>query len=500
MKRFYLILLVLSVILIAGCISEQHSGTPASTADALSARADQEYAAANYRTAAEFYRLARENFTAEGNTAKALLARDGTSRSDRMIMEFPYNQTVMRQVLVKAYPDIPAETREAWLKGSDTITITSDGETLYFEDTAANILFHNMTLMKKTLAAGKSTPFYDQLAPFVFAPVNASQVPYGGPVTWLGSEKISVPANELPAKGTLKIWLPMPIESGSQTSVTIVSIEPAQYLKSTTGTNGDIGIAYLEVPLEEVNGSFMNVTAVYRFTQHEQRFIIDPVKVLPYNTSSPAYRKFTSSSPNIAVTPEIRAKAKEIVGNETNPYLQAQKIYWYIVDTLPYSHVPHTKLSTQGTPESEYVFTTGLGDCGTQSTYFAALCRALGIPARTTGGYQLVPGSAGTHFWAEYYLEGYGWIPVDVTVAEAADWSYNANDEERHQFKAYYFGSLDPYRYIIQNDADQPLTPDPGNAVLIRSVFQTPAAVCDTCPDDAELLLARHFTAEADQV
>ncbi|MEN6395842.1 MAG: transglutaminase domain-containing protein [Methanoregula sp.] len=500
MKRLFLILLVIATLLIAGCTTSQNPDSPVSAGNALNARADQEYAAANYGTAAELYRLARENFTAEGNTTGALAARDGISRSHRMIMEFPYNRSMMNQVLAKSFPDIPAETREAWLNGNDTITITSDGETLYFEDTAANFLFHNMTLVRKFFAAGHGSPFNDQLTPFVFAPVNESQVPYGKPVAWQGTETISVPRNELPANGTLKIWFPLPIESGSQTNVTIVSIEPAQYLKSTTGTTGDIGIAYLEVPLGEQNDPFLNITATYRFVQHEQRFVIDPVKVLPYNTSGPEYRKFTASSANIAVSPEIRAKAKEIVGNETNPHLQAQKIYWYIVDTLPYSHVPHMMLTNSGIPESEFVFTTGFGDCGTQSTYFAALCRSLGIPARTTGGFQLVPGSAGTHFWAEYYLEGYGWIPVDVTAAEAGDWAYNATDEERHQFKAYYFGGLDPYRYIIQNDADQPLTPDPGNAVLIRSVFQGPAVVCDTCPDDPELLIASHFTADTVQV
>ena len=42
--------------------------------------------------------------------------------------------------------------------------------------------------------------------------------------------------------------------------------------------------------------------------------------------------------------------------------------------------------------------------------YFAALCRSIGIPARAVGGYQMIQGFAGTHFWAEYYLEGYGWF------------------------------------------------------------------------------------------
>ena len=89
----------------------------------------------------------------------------------------------------------------------------------------------------------------------------------------------------------------------------------------------------------------------------------------------------------------MKQKAEEIVGNETNPYLQARMIYWYIINTLPYSHAPHIYLDAAGIPESTYVLGTGVGDCGTQSMYFAALCRSLGIPARAVGGYQLGAGS-----------------------------------------------------------------------------------------------------------
>ncbi|HOJ97906.1 MAG TPA: transglutaminase domain-containing protein [Methanospirillum sp.] len=31
---------------------------------------------------------------------------------------------------------------------------------------------------------------------------------------------------------------------------------------------------------------------------------------------------------------------------------------------------------------------------------------------------QMIEGSAGAHIRAEFYLEGYGWIPVDVPAAE----------------------------------------------------------------------------------
>ena len=251
---------------------------------------------------------------------------------------------------------------------------------------------------------------------------------------------------------------------------------------------------------EQERVDFVNVTVRFWYTQAGQRFVIDPVKVKPYNTSDPEYRKYTAAGKNIVITPEMKKKAQEIVGNETNPYLQAQKIYWHIMDTLPYSHVPHVMLETTGTPESTYVLNTGFGDCGSQSMYFAALCRSLGIPSRAVGGYQLVPGDEGTHFWAEYYLEGYGWIPVDVTAAETADWAYNATPDERHRFREYYFGSLDPYRYIIQKDVDILITPDPGSAVMFRMVVQSPKVVCDTCPEDLDLFLPSYWKATVKKV
>ena len=118
---------------------------------------------------------------------------------------------------------------------------------------------------------------------------------------------------------------------------------------------------------------------------------------------------------------------------------------------------------------------------------FSALCRSLGIPARSAGGYQLAPGLAGPHFWAEFYLPGYDWIPVDVTIAESADWAFNKTPEERQKFKDYYFGNMDPYRYTIQNDVDIPFSPDTGRDIIMTMVHQTPSVVCSDSNEDLEL-------------
>lgn len=66
-------------------------------------------------------------------------------------------------------------------------------------------------------------------------------------------------------------------------------------------------------------------------------------------------------------------------------------------------------------------FERGNGACGSQSLLMAALCRAVGIPARVVWGCLYTPeygGSFGHHGWSEVYMGEAGWVPIDVTIHE----------------------------------------------------------------------------------
>lgn len=494
-----MIALIASALFFTACTSRTEP-IPAGEADMTLASADTAFENALYRSAARLYDEAYQQYSAEGDAAAARTALHGRIRAERMVFEFPFNLSAMQAAIDETFPGIPTGRKAAWLSPSQSQQIVSDGEVLYYENTVRNIYFHNPDLMHARTAEAGRTGIYDDVKDVVFAPGVPGEGPYLNPVTWEGTGTLSIPRNLLPGNGILRLWVPLPLGTAVQQDVTILSVEPAAYVVSPPVTIGDIGIVYLEIPLDEVRTENLTVSTRFRFTQHEQRFEIDPEQVGPYNTSDPEYIAFTRSGENIVITPAMQEKAREIVGTETNPYLQAEKIYWHIMETLPYSLVPHLMLDTAGIPESSYVLSTGFGDCGSQSMYFSALCRSLGIPARATGGHQLIPGVEGTHFWAEFYLPEYGWVPVDVTVAESAGWSFDASDEERHRFMAYYFGNLDPYRYVIQNDVDIPPEPDPGDAVIFGTVRQFPAAVCDTSSGDVELIVAEHWATEFRQV
>ena len=64
----------------------------------------------------------------------------------------------------------------------------------------------------------------------------------------------------------------------------------------------------------------------------------------------------------------------------------------------------------------------------------------------------LHPGYENLHDWAEIYIEGMGWIPVDPSFG-VQDWG--KTDEEKY----FYFGGIDAYRMIVNSDWGGELCP-----------------------------------------
>ncbi|MFC2136522.1 transglutaminase family protein [Bacteroidota bacterium] len=108
--------------------------------------------------------------------------------------------------------------------------------------------------------------------------------------------------------------------------------------------------------------------------------------------------------------PYIKELSKTIVGDETNPYWVARRIFDYVRNTLEY------KLEG-GWNVAPVVLQRGTGSCSEYSFSFIALCRAAGMPARYVGAFVVRGDDASLdevfHRWPEIYLPNYGWIPID---------------------------------------------------------------------------------------
>jgi transglutaminase-like putative cysteine protease len=487
LKMAYLIVVIFSLALSASCTDKSETEP-----DELFLNGRVNYTAGSFIAAAAFFDEAARLYDRRGESEKARTSKNWKFRAERVLFDYSLSRDDAEREINLAFPDVPAERRNSWFENGELENIISDREELFFTDIVRNVYYRNFDLMREKTGIKGRTPFYDDLHDLVFGPQPPQCEPYCNPRHYEGEGRFSVPRNLLPEIGTLRLWVPVPVTTDTQFDVSVIRTDPAQYVKVSPSIEGDIGIVYYEIPLDEQKED-IEVVVTFSFSEYEQRFRVDPSKVKPYDTESHEYKKYTRSSQNIQITPEIKNAALSMVGDEQNPYNQAALIYRYITRNVYYSHAPHFALNTLGIAESVYVAEHGYGDCGSQSMYFSALCRSLGIPARTCGGLQLVPGLEGDHFWAEFYIEGYGWIPVDVTVAEAADWSYNATENEREEFKDFFFQNLDNYRFVIQKDVDIPLTPDPGDAVILTTARQFPAAVCNSSKKDIELILSDHW-------
>lgn len=85
----------------------------------------------------------------------------------------------------------------------------------------------------------------------------------------------------------------------------------------------------------------------------------------------------------------------------------------------------------------------GSGNCLTLATRFVSRCRELGVTARLVYGFArpertaITPGplTGNRHSWAEFFVEGLGWVPVDLTFQ--------------------YFGKLPHASHVIEAYAEQ---------------------------------------------
>ncbi len=135
----------------------------------------------------------------------------------------------------------------------------------------------------------------------------------------------------------------------------------------------------------------------------------------------------------------IRHLAAEVTHGRQGDLAKARAIYDYVVDTMSYD-----KSGTGwGNGDIYWACDAKRGNCTDFHALFIGLARAVGIPAKFEIGFPLPAARGqgeigGYHCWAEFYLAGYGWVPVDASEARKnpgkRDYFFGALDENRVQF------------------------------------------------------------------
>jgi len=102
---------------------------------------------------------------------------------------------------------------------------------------------------------------------------------------------------------------------------------------------------------------------------------------------------------------------------------------------------------TFGNGNSIYACDIGVGNCTDYHSYFISLNRTLNVPTRFHMGFPISSASKGNvsgyHCWADYYIKGEGWYPVDISEADK-----NPSEID------YYFGTICENRLEISVGRD----------------------------------------------
>jgi hypothetical protein len=105
--------------------------------------------------------------------------------------------------------------------------------------------------------------------------------------------------------------------------------------------------------------------------------------------------------------PRVRAAAQEAAAGKSDARRVAAAIREWVFLRLE-------KVPTASIPNALQVLDMGVGDCNEHAVLFAALARAVGLPARVVAGAVYSEGMFLYHAWNEVWL-GSGWLSVDPT-------------------------------------------------------------------------------------
>ena len=143
-------------------------------------------------------------------------------------------------------------------------------------------------------------------------------------------------------------------------------------------------------------------------------------EIYPYNRNTPLYHRYTSRTGDMVdpTHPIIRRIAQQLASVSENPLDFARNAYHFVGDNFQYRLVNDWSLA--------HTLQNGSSDCGGLSSIYISILRSAGIPARHVNAVHPANFRPNTsipesHVWAEFFLENYGWIPVDVTGRLGSD-------------------------------------------------------------------------------
>ncbi|MCF6155110.1 MAG: transglutaminase domain-containing protein [Candidatus Brocadia sp.] len=244
--------------------------------------------------------------------------------------------------------------------------------------------------------------------------------------------------NDIPGGAKkVSIWMPYPKSDANQkiTPLLISAPYPSKIYKDPK-----YGNSILHFSVINPENRSIEVEMKFRVKRYEYiRRDFDQVHIRVRNDFDSMLQQWLQPDRLVPIDDRIKKLAEGVTQGKISDLEKARVIYDYTIANLTYD-----KSGTGwGRGDICYACDVKRGNCTDFHAVFIGFCRAVGIPAKFAIGFSLPAKSGqdeigGYHCWAEFYLKGYGWVPVDVSEAykdpARREYFFGAHDENRVQF------------------------------------------------------------------
>jgi transglutaminase-like putative cysteine protease len=279
----------------------------------------------------------------------------------------------------------------------------------------------------------------------------------------------------------VRVWFAVPQEDAESVirDLSVSSEYPVHYYRDSW--RNTVGYEEILAPQAEQ----ITIREQFTLTRSEIRNTLDPHRTRSLTEPErKALASYLEPSTHVIINGQIKSLAASITGGETNPILAARKLYNWTLNNVDYwvKDPDHLKASEVGS--TEYCLRTKTGNCTDFHSLFASLARASGIPTRMVYGSLLKPTLNGVavdgsyHCWIQFYAPGYGWLPLDVSLANIYGKEFPLTEKNKKLVDLttatgyhgldrgkidYYFGNLDDRRVVWSEERDLMLQPPQDN-------------------------------------
>jgi transglutaminase-like putative cysteine protease len=374
----------------------------------------------------------------------------------RIKQDYALTQEALFRKLIASLKGATHEEFERWLAGGWFDSRSIDGQTYYLDVSVRNLYFRHPELKSRRMDGKDDAPEQKRRLEISRAIKEAARQevkPCVLPHSFLCTMTVTASREAAPAGEIIRAWLPIPRQYPFQTgfkldgsSSPVVNLAPE---------SSPIRSVFMEQRAAGDGPTKFQIT--YSYTTRGVFFDLKPEAVIRPDLSDPVLAHYVAEAPHVVFTDKIKKLARDIIGSETNPMLQAKGFYDWIGTNIQYSFAREYSTLTN---ISDYCLSHRYGDCGQEALLFITLCRSQGIPARWQSGWDTFPGFKDIHDWTEIYLAPYGWVPVDPWAGIfAAQYCTALAGKDRRELHDFYFGGLDYYRMAANSDHSIELDP-----------------------------------------